>query len=260
MIETAYRHAPSLGLHLWCQDEAGPYSTKPYAGLAWAPEGEPRRHSHEYVPAGTAKLLTLLHPATGRARVKGVTTTSNAVIHPWLKAELTAILAADPPVDMMPTAANRPQWQVWQEGLTVYPTLPAELPPLRMLLIWDNLTGHKTPELVLWLFAHGVMPLYTPLSASWLNMAESIQRILVQRALSGQHPTSPTEIITWLETTADHWNQHPTPFMWGARRAARRSRSRARRHALGASGAFTLRPIQRPATTQQWLHTSQVTH
>jgi len=28
------------------------------------------------------------------------------------------------------------------------------------------------------LFEHGIMPLYTPLSGSWLNMTESIQRIL----------------------------------------------------------------------------------
>jgi len=43
------------------------------------------------------------------------------------------------------------------------------------------------------------MPLYTPLGGSWLNMAESMQRILVRRALSGQYPQSPQEIIDWLE-------------------------------------------------------------
>jgi transposase len=37
----------------------------------------------------------------------------------------------------------------------------------------------------LWLCAHGIMPLYTPLGGSWLNMAESIQRILKRRALEG---------------------------------------------------------------------------
>jgi len=49
-------------------------------------------------------------------------------------------------------------------------TLPECLPPLRMLLVLDNLTGHRTPAFVLWLFAHGVMPLYTPLGGSWLNL------------------------------------------------------------------------------------------
>ena len=62
-----------------------------------------------------------------------------------------------------------------------------------------------------WLFAHGVMPLCTPLSGSWLNMAESVQRILIGRALSGQHPTSTAvEVITWLEETVAGWNAAPT--------------------------------------------------
>src|SRR3954468_6294047 len=54
--------------------------------------------------------------------------------------------------------------------------IPHDLPPLRLLLVWDNLAGHKTPDLVLWLCAQGVMPLYTPVGGSWLNMAESIER------------------------------------------------------------------------------------
>jgi hypothetical protein len=77
--------------------------------------------------------------------------------------------------------ANRASWTRWQAGLRVRITLPAELPRLRLLLIWDNLTGHHTPELLLGLFAQGVMVLFTPLSGSWLNMAESLQRILCRR-------------------------------------------------------------------------------
>jgi hypothetical protein len=54
-------------------------------------------------------------------------------------------------------------WKSWQEeGLTVKVTLPEELPPLRMLVVLDNLlTGHKTPELLLWMFARGIMVLST---------------------------------------------------------------------------------------------------
>jgi hypothetical protein len=260
LIERAYCHAAQLGVLLWCQDEAGPFTTAPYDGANWAPEGQPLRQAHEYLPDGIAKLLTLLHPLTGRVRVQGVRSSTNAVLHAWLQVELSAILAAPPAVDMTPTAANRVAWEVWQDGLTVRPTLPAELPPLRMLLIWDNLVGHKTPELVLWLFRHGIMPLYTPLSGSWLNMAESVQRILKRRALSGQHPTTPTEIIGWLEATARGWNRHPTPFEWGGKRAARRARSRERRHRLGGSGACTRRPVPRKRTIEEWRCAKQVTH
>ena len=131
-----------------------------------------------------------------------------------------------------------------------------------MLLVWDNLTGHKTPSMVEWLFQHGIMPLYTPLGGSWLNMTESIQRILKRRALDGQHPTRPEEIITWIEAVAKAWNRNPTPFEWGGKRAARRARSHQRRQALGGSGAYTRCPVQRPRQTtfDKWQHTCQVTH
>jgi hypothetical protein len=253
LIERAYRQATERGLLLWCQDEAGSFTTTPYDGASWEVEGQPARQAHEYLPNGTAKLLTLLHPASGQVRVKGVTSsTNNVVLHTWLQAELTVVLAVAPAVDMTPSAEHRPAWEEWQVGLTLKPTLPAELPPLRMLLIWDNLAGHTSREMVLWLFRHGIMPLYTPLGGSWLNMAESIQRILKRRALSGHHPTTPDQIIEWLEATARGWNHAPTPFIWGGKRAARRSRSRARRHAQGGSGACTRRPIRRKTTIEKW--------
>jgi hypothetical protein len=118
-----------------------------------------------------------------------------------------------------------------------------------MLLVLDNLTGHKTPRLVLWLVARGVMPLDTPLSGSWLNLAESVQRILVRRALAGATPTSPNDLIDWLEATARGWNAEPTPFEWAGNRLLRRQRSRHRHHhGLGGSGACTRRPVHRPPT------------
>jgi hypothetical protein len=228
-----------------CQDEAGPYQTKPYPGSSWEPQAHPAQQPHEYVRNGTAKVLTLFRPATGQVRLSGVTACPNAVLHAWLKAEVSALLATLPEpvtVDADPLA-HRAQWTRWQEGLTVKITLPALLPPLRVLLVWDNLKGHHTPELMLWLFARGVMVLFTPLGGSWLNMAESIQRLLGRRALEGQHPTSPQQIIAWWEATARAWNADPTPFVWGGKRAARRARARERRHALAGSGACTARSL-----------------
>ena len=244
MIEDAYTTAASLGLAVWCEDEAGPFQTVPHPGESWRPEGHPARQSHEYVRNGTAKVLTLFRPADGQVRVEGATTVPNAVLHPWVKRELTAILAAMPAPP--PAAdASRAAWDRWQSGLSMPITLPAELPPLRVLLVLDNLAGHRTPAFVLWLFAHGVMPLFTPLSGSWLNMAESIQRVLKRRALDGQHPDSPDDIIARFDAVAKHWNAAPTPFVWGGKRAARRKRQRDRRHAVGGSGACTRQPIRR---------------
>jgi hypothetical protein len=240
LIEAAYRQGT---LPVWTEDEAGPYQTVPYPGHHWHSDGEPVRFPHEYVREGTAKQLTLFHPTTGQVRIKGVTQSTNAILHPWLQRELEAILAAQPDPPVLAAAENRREWERWQEGLSIRITLPATLPPLRLLLIWDNLQGHLTPALVLWLFAHGIMPLYTPLGGSWLNMAESIQRILKRRALDGQHPQTTDDIVAWLEATARGWNADPTPFAWGGRRTARRERAHQRRHCLGGSGACTERPL-----------------
>ncbi len=243
MIEDAYRTGEALGLSVWCTDQAGPYQTVPYAGQSWRPEGDPTRLPHEYLRNGTAKALTLFRPADGRVRLKGVTACTNAVLHPWLKRQLGEVLAAMPAPAAEPDAGWLASWRRWQEGLSIVVTLPAEPPPLRMLLVLDNLAGHKTPELVCWLFAHGIMPLYTPVGGSWLNMAESLQRIFKRRALDGQHPTDTGQVIAWIEAVARHWNGSPTPFEWGGKRAARRRRQHAR-HRIGGSGACTRIPIR----------------
>jgi hypothetical protein len=108
----------------------------------------------------------LFDPATGEVRVKGVESATNAVLHPWLKEQLEQILGTlpAPPSDLC-AEEIRAQWERWQEGLTIRFTLLDELPPLRMLLIWDNLTGHHSAELLCWLMEHGIMPLYTPWAA-----------------------------------------------------------------------------------------------
>ncbi|MER2528816.1 MAG: hypothetical protein ABTR07_12885 [Candidatus Competibacter denitrificans] len=95
----------------------------------------------------------------------------------------------------------------------------------------DNIAGHKRASLVCWLMAHGIRPLYTPVSGSWLTMAESIQRILAGRALAGQHPTRPEQLIQWVEAVARGWNVAPTSFAWGGKRALRRQQARGRQQA-----------------------------
>jgi len=157
LIEHAYTLGASLGLEVWTQDEAGPFQCKPLAGQQWHDPGQPRRQAHEYLRQGTAKLLVLFHPATGEVRAKGVRQCLNTVLPPWLKAEFAAILAALPPAPAVVSPWERPLWQRWQEGVTCRITLPQELPPLRVLVVMDNLAGHQTPELVLWMFAHGIM-------------------------------------------------------------------------------------------------------
>jgi hypothetical protein len=114
-------------------------------------------------------------------RAKGATSAPNSVLHPWLQQELTAILAALPEASL--PEAERPSAAQWKTRLGHEP--PEPLPPLRLILIWDNLAGHLSWPIVRWLFQHGVMPLYTPLSELRLNLAESLQRTIVRQALTG---------------------------------------------------------------------------
>jgi hypothetical protein len=240
VIERAYRTAEALGIPVWCQDEAGPYQAIPQPGPSWQPVGQPAHQPHEYVRGGTAKLLTLFRPATGEVRALPVERAPNAVLHPWLQAELAAILATLPPPGDDP-ARRAVDW-AWDDMTRRW---AAAVPPIRLLLVWDNLAGHHSGDLVVWLLAHGVWPLFTPLGGSWLNLAESVQRILVRRALAGQQPQAAQEAMDWMAAAVRGWNADPTPFAWGGKRAARRQRARERRHALGGSGGFTRRSIRR---------------
>jgi hypothetical protein len=222
------------------EDEAGPYQAIPQPGASWQAEGHPALQPHEYERGGTAKLLTLFRPATGCLRAKGVLSAPNAVLHPWLKEQLTQVLAEieqKHPQAELPPEAERPPCARWETWLGYPPRRP--YPPLRIILVLDNLAGHLSYDLVRWFFEHGVMPLYTPIGGSCLNMAESVQHLIVSRALSGQHPKNAQQVIDWLEQTVDGWNQDPTPFVWNGKRRRRRERARLRR--LAASQAAVAR-------------------
>ena len=207
---------------------------------------------------GTAKLLTLFRPATGEVRADAVTRTTNAVLHPWLEQELTAVLTADSPTGEAAAVAGEDppvefwrQWTTWGwsvERLAEYTAAPAVA--VVLLLILDNLKGHYTKAFVAWCLEHGIALLYTPVGGSWLNMAEAIQRILVRRALSGQHYISARELMAALLAVVRAWNRDPTPFTWHGKRWERRRRARERRHSLGGTRAYTCRPVTGRRTEQ----------
>src|SRR5436305_7819599 len=92
LIELACEQAEAAGIVQLNEDEAGPYQAVPQPGASWQPEGKPAILPHEYERGGTAKLLTLFRPSTGHLRAKGVLSVSNAVLHPWLKEQLSQIL------------------------------------------------------------------------------------------------------------------------------------------------------------------------
>ena len=88
----------------------------------------------------------------------------------------------------------------------------------------DNLAGHKSYSLVQWCAEHSILLLWTPTSGgSWLNMAESVQRIIKGRALNGQHSPNVQTLKQWLTEAVEGWNRHPTPFIYGGKRYPPRS-------------------------------------
>ena len=229
---------------MWCEDEAGPYQAIPQPGASWQPESDPARQPHEYIRGGIAKMFTLFRPATGELRALPVERSTNAVLHPWLEQELAAILATTPPAPNNTEPRPGCGWADWDWHLEPEGR-PAGRPPLQLLVILDNLKGHHTPTFVQWCAERGILLLYTPIAGSWLNLAESLQRIVVRRALAGQHPESASQVMDWLAAQVRGWNAHPTPFVWGGKRAARRQRAYERRHALGGAAGYTRRPITR---------------
>ncbi len=195
--------------------------------------------------------MTLFHPKSGHVHACSVERATNAVLHPWLKGELTQILAKLPDLSSDAEENFGRRFRDW--GYIQEATSDHAWPLVRLILIWDNLAGHLTPDLVVWLISEGVVPLYTPLGGSWLNMAESIQRILIRRALAGQHPHDAQEIREWLTATVRGWNADPTPFCWGGKRWQRRQRFRDH-HAVGGSRAYSQRPVRRRWQTDEHSH------
>jgi hypothetical protein len=185
-------------------------------------------------------MLTLFRPSTGELRAQPVERTTNSILHPWLMGELEDILAGLPESDEV----FMRDWELWrwpEERIRQYTLNPAA--HVRMLLVLDNLTGHYSRNFVGWCLEKGVALLYTPLSGSWLNMAESMQRIIVRRVISGQHYQSSEELMDAISHAISWWNKNPTPFIWGGKRKQRRLRAKERRHMLGGSATYCRRPL-----------------
>jgi transposase len=88
---------------------------------------------------------------------------------------------------------------------------------LEVHVILDNLSAHKAEAVTTWLenpkrkrwHLH-----FTPTSSSWLNVVEGWFSILTTRRLKKGVFNSLDDLITAIETWAEHWNDDPTPFEW----------------------------------------------
>ena len=82
-------------------------------------------------------------------------------------------------------------------------------------VVLDNSSTHKTPHVRGWLKAHpNIQFHFTPTSASWLNMIEAWFGILTRKSVRRGSFDSVKDLIRHIRRYIDHWNDHPTPFVW----------------------------------------------
>jgi len=150
---------------------------------------DPIRRSHNRVPHGSRKVIQPPNPMSTNAAERPNSSPSFAQPRaayapkassqlptpcciPGGTEQLSEVLAEiekKHPRAELPPEAERPACARWETWLGHPPRNPE--PPLRIVLVLDNLAGHLSYDLVRWLFDHGVMPLYTPIGGSWLNTA-----------------------------------------------------------------------------------------
>ena len=98
-------------------------------------------------------------------------------------------------------------------------------------VILDNSSTHSTPEVRDWLAKHpNVSFHFTPTGASWLNMIEAWFGILTRKSVRRGNFVSVKSLVQHVGQYIEHWNEHPTPFVWTKtpaqiiRKAVRRGR------------------------------------
>jgi transposase len=142
--------------------------------------GTPQRATHDYRRSGTSSLYAALDIATGK--VIGSLHGRHRAI------EFKKFLAA----------------------------IDRQVPDdLRVHLVLDNSSTHKTPAIHRWLTAHPRFVLhFTPTSSSWLNLVERwFAELTTKKLRRGAHRSVRqlnTDIREWIQT----WNDDPKAFVW----------------------------------------------
>lgn len=82
-------------------------------------------------------------------------------------------------------------------------------------VILDNSSTHSTPDVSQWLQDHpNVHFHFTPTGASWLNLIEAWFGILTRQSVRRGSFVSVKSLVQHIRNYIEHWNEHPTPFVW----------------------------------------------
>lgn len=84
-------------------------------------------------------------------------------------------------------------------------------------LVVDNYCTHKHAKVKAWLARRPRYHIhYTPTYSSWLNQVERWFGLITQQAIRRGSFRSVADLKRQIEAFVEHYNQHPTPFMWTA--------------------------------------------
>jgi len=93
--------------------------------------------------------------------------------------------------------------------------LAREYPSGEVHVILDNVSTHKTPDVVSWLTRHPRFTFhFTPTSASWMNQVETWFGILTRQAIRRGSFESVRALSAAIERFTREWNAGSTPFTW----------------------------------------------
>jgi hypothetical protein len=179
-----------------CLDEMGPVSAKSYAGRALVQTrtrpAERAKQEIDYGRRAKGYVFGAFCPATGEA-----------FTHPY-------------------PGRGGAHWVDFLEHVETWIPSTTE----RIYAIMDNLSSHRTTDVLLFLLAHPRWEMvFQPKYAAYLNLIEPWWKILRSLALAGRRFESWDEISDAIHRSTIYWNAYRHPFVWGQRRRHRPRRS-----------------------------------
>jgi hypothetical protein len=157
----------------------GPVSAKSYAARRPSPKDERPRLAPDYGRRGSVWVYGGFEPATGQAFTHVADKRDTACFVAFLDA-----LVAH-----------------WATG--------------RIVLILDNLSSHRSMDVMLWALAHErVAFLFQPTYSPWLNLIEPWWKTLRSLALKGRVFATLQAVTDAIGAATAYWNVHRHPYQW----------------------------------------------
>lgn len=134
--------------------------------------------------------------------------------HDYRRSGITSLYAALEVVTGNVIGECRPS-HTGADFLAFLKQLPRRFPGKDLHVVLDNSSTHSTPAVREWLGNHPRVHLhFTPKGGSWLNLIEAWFGILTRRSIRRGSFDTVRSLVRHIQSYIDHWNEHPTPFVW----------------------------------------------